>query len=375
MGRLVAAVALMGALLSCALPHQAWAQASGFGDGLGESLSDLSDALYRQSLEFFRSSAKYGNDKDAIPPVVVEFSPTRLNSVDMMEEDLAVMARIIEKALDGELGAEEAPVKSGIRMWLTGGGRSVRAMYVEGVGPLFMIKVNFPLLAPPKVEEKKAEDADGSEWEKTWRELKGVPEEETWTIPAGRESAYNEEQVRTLKRALLSALKHAAHMRQLRPEDFVAVSVFGSSSFTLTKTSSSRSKSSGSTSSSARKSRSATQDKGPADADSDSPAKPSAVVDVQLAAPAAGQAELAPGATESRAGRTTAKASSASKSRRDSGQGSVLTLRAKKADVDLFAKGDLTFDAFEDRVTANAYPGSGYGITSVNSWMIGPSRR
>ena len=47
-------------------------------------------------------------------------------------------------------------VSLGVPMLLTGSGRSVRPMYLEGMGPLFMIKVNFPLMPPAKAEEKTA---------------------------------------------------------------------------------------------------------------------------------------------------------------------------------------------------------------------------
>ena len=53
---------------------------------------------------------------------------------------------------------------------------------------------------------------------------------------------------------------------------------------------------------------------------------------------------------------------------RASPQGTVLTLRAKKSDVDAFATGKLDFDAFQRKVEQNSYAGSGYGITSINSW-------
>ena len=44
-------------------------------------------------------------------------------------------------------------------------------------------------------------------------------------------------------------------------------------------------------------------------------------------------------------------------------------MRVKKADVDAFAKGDINYDAFEKKVELNTYLGSGYGVTSLNSWI------
>ena len=53
---------------------------------------------------------------------------------------------------------------------------------------------------------------------------------------------------------------------------------------------------------------------------------------------------------------------------RASTQGTVLALRVKKADVDAFATGKLDLEALEKKVGQHSYPGSGYGITSINSW-------
>ena len=55
--------------------------------------------------------------------------------------------------------------------------------------------------------------------------------------------------------------------------------------------------------------------------------------------------------------------------------GTVLTLRVKKADIDSFARGDINYDAFEKKVDINTYLGSGYGITSLNSWIQGTIRQ
>lgn len=54
---------------------------------------------------------------------------------------------------------------------------------------------------------------------------------------------------------------------------------------------------------------------------------------------------------------------------REAGQGTVLTIRAKKSDVDALAKGELDLEAFKSRVMINTYTGHGQDITSVNSWI------
>ena len=45
------------------------------------------------------------------------------------------------------------------------------------------------------------------------------------------------------------------------------------------------------------------------------------------------------------------------------------TMRVKKADIAAFAQGKASPEEFEKRVMIAVYPGTGYGIISVNSWI------
>jgi hypothetical protein len=341
-----------------------------------------------------------GNARDAVPPVVVQFSPAAENTVDAMEEDLAVMTRIIAKALQGELGEEPATTKMGIRMLVTGDGRSVRAMYLEGFGALFMIKVNFPLLPPPKVEAKRSESTANSEWEKAKLELQGIvsPNEDgSDSVSGGPGSDYNEDQVATLKKTLLMSLKNASNIRHLKSDDTVVVSVFGSPNggpgvpaglggferagrfgggagggfgggggggYAIAG-------SPGLSPPTVKKGRrSSTPPATPPvlgdlpDAESDQPApeKPAGLVTSYQD----GRVVVA----EAKTGRivSTTRVGMPKDSAR---RGTVLALRVKKSDVDAFAKGNLSYEEFQQRVAMNAYKGSGHGITSLNSWIDG----
>ena len=344
-----------------------------------------------------------GNAKDTTPPVVVQFSPADEKTVDAMEEDLAVMTRIIAKGLQGELGDEPATMKMGIRMLVTGDGRSVRAMYVEGLGALFMVKVNFPLLPPPKVEAKQSEPAANTEWEKAKLELQGVvsPNEDSPdSASAGSGSDYNEDQVATLKKTLLMSLKNASNIRHLKADDMVAVSVFGNQNGGLGVAGGIGSfgrgggfgggaggglggggggggyggsggyaiaGSQGISPPPAKKGRRSSTppvlgDLPDAESDQPAPGRPARVVTsdqdggVLVAEAKTGRVVSV---TLAGAGKDSAR------------RGTVLTLRVKKSDVDAFAKGNLSYEEFQQRATVNAYVGSGHGITSLNSWIDG----
>src|SRR5258706_9413271 len=111
-----------------------------------------------------------------VPPLVMRFSGGHDDANPTMEEDLNIMTRLIENTLERGLGDDSPDVKMGIRMYYSDGGRSVRPLYLEGFGALFMIKVGFPVFAPPVAEAKTQPPATDSEWEKAKHDLSTGPE-------------------------------------------------------------------------------------------------------------------------------------------------------------------------------------------------------
>src|SRR6478672_6958968 len=110
---------------------------------------------------------------DSIPPLVIQFSSTNQTLVQDWEEDLTVMTRLLEESLQRAADEDLSDFKTamGIQLTMTTA-RSVRPLYLEGFGALFMVKVNFPVVPPSKVEEEKRERTE-SEWEKVRQELYG----------------------------------------------------------------------------------------------------------------------------------------------------------------------------------------------------------
>lgn len=257
----------------------------------------------------YRSTAS----SDTIPPLVIQFSSTNPAVVQEWEEDLSVMTHIIEEGLQRAADEDLADIKMGIRMMVTGN-RSVRPLYLEGFGALFMIKVNFPVVPPSRTDEEKAQRTE-SEWDKAKQEVYSR-RQASWmagNVESGAD--YDENQVDTLKKELIESLKNASNFRNLKPDEYVSITVFGSpNSGAKVKGTSRRKKS----------------DAGEVLAK-----------------------EMKDALTKQRAARP----------------GTVLTLRVKKSDADAFAKGKVDLTAFEQKVGANSYLGNGYGIPSLNSWI------
>src|SRR5207249_6025273 len=174
-------------------------------------------------------ATKTGNYQNSVPPLIVQFSKTDQNHIGLLEDDLSVMSVLMDRALERALGEDSPDYKMGIPMTLSSGSRSVRAMYIEGLGALFMVKVNFPVMPPPAMEEKKIEPAQNSDWDKARNEIYGQ-DEQSWTgdMPPSSGGEYNSAQVEGLKKELLQSLKNASNIQDLKPEEFITITVFGS---------------------------------------------------------------------------------------------------------------------------------------------------
>jgi hypothetical protein len=360
----------------------------GLSGGGGAGLGGLSSAY-----SYFST----GSSDGAIPPLILRFSEVDPSANAAMEEDLNVMTRLIEKSLQRKVAAEAPDVKMGIEMLFSSASRSVRALYVEGFGACWMIKVNFPVFAAATTEPKPAQPSADSEWDRAKRELYGGQGEDKFLAqPAPK---FEPEQVEALKKVLLQGLKNAAHIRNLKSSEFIAISVFGQPQVA------------GRTKVNARWSALAAPDT----------AKMEAQVEERLKAAQAQLDALQQRLTEThpaskaqqqkldqfsdqlqkkqREIEETIKREMEQVQRKqedikreveqahhnleqakssmsglimgttsDAAPGTVLTIRATKADVDAFAKGKLDFEAFQKKAEVHAYPGNGYGLTSLNSW-------
>ncbi len=166
----------------------------------------------------------FGLERGASRPLVVRSTQKELD-VAAVVEDMSVMSGIFEKALQDKLGQDFASSRliiGGGSVWALSGFRGIQGIYLEGHGLLFMMRVKFPLLPPPEVEAPKVEEGADAVWEQTKREVLG-----TGKALAKERESYDAKKVADVERILLEALKHASNIRNLDPEESIAVVVLG----------------------------------------------------------------------------------------------------------------------------------------------------
>ena len=257
---------------------------------------------------FFRRSTKPGRTL-IVPGKEIEASASRA-----LEEDLNVMARILEKAIERK-SEDDGPKAMGIDVFSSSSSSGVRNLYLDGYGAVFILNIRFPLTPPPdKAEQSKTNEPASSEWADAWDDVYGSRGE--WGVDFGKglpkdfgspksfgssTEEYDADKVENLNVSVLEALRNATNIRNLKSDEKVTVVVTSSAGS----------------------------------------------VDVKKKRVTA----------ENRSARGGGSAVEVRESERraDGSARSALTIHAKKSDIDSFAKGKLTLDEFRKKATVALY--------------------
>lgn len=162
-----------------------------------------------------------------------------------MEEDLAIMSRILGKVVDGAIGGSDGPQRRamGIPIFRNLGPGSPRNIYIEGHGVVFLLDINMPLKPTPSSGDSKANaPARQSEWESARKELFGgdsqnadvltgrhkSPGTPNWFgLGADGAARYDAGKAEKLRADLVEAVKHASNIRGLKPGEAVTLVIRG----------------------------------------------------------------------------------------------------------------------------------------------------
>jgi hypothetical protein len=158
-------------------------------------------------------------------PLVVRTGQNDGKAVAQLQEDLAVMSRLLDKATaEFKDDHEEA---AGIPIVALAGGRSVRAMYLEEYGAVFTMTVNIPLRAELKVpdQEARVENVANEEWNEARNEIFG--DRRQTRVEKNPRREIDPHQFEEFRDALIDTLRNASNIRNLRSDDWITLVVRG----------------------------------------------------------------------------------------------------------------------------------------------------
>jgi len=187
-----------------------------------------------------KSSFTKQQPSDAGAVLVIPSVEMKAEELSAIMEDLNVMSRILDKKLGWLIpAAEQLGEVYFHRMLSRNDKRVTEAIYLGGFGAMFLTSVNFPLSPPPELKEEKKDEEDvDSVWSQTKREIYSPEDARGYTqwTDIGKirrrqqvqVPEYDAEKAEELKRTLTKTLKHAANIRVLKGDEWVTIVVKGS---------------------------------------------------------------------------------------------------------------------------------------------------
>ena len=169
--------------------------------------------------------------------LVIPSAEITTEEIAMINEDMSIMSRILEKNLQQahiNVGSMFIPSSDpwNFNVVFGRGKQATQGMYLQGYGALFLMKVDFPLSPGPQVEEEKqTQQKNEEDVDPVWTEMKNeIFESETSKRHKDErpKKEYDAEKVENLKTILTKALKHATNIRNLKPEEWVILTITGS---------------------------------------------------------------------------------------------------------------------------------------------------
>jgi hypothetical protein len=168
--------------------------------------------------------------------LLVLTSPPQGEDLANVTLDLNIMSRILDNklgraqpAIYGRYERSLAELDTLLRRSLRAGATQTQAMYVQGYAAIFFIDVDFPL-SPPQAQAEKVKEGADRVWEQTKWEVtasnKDLPLEYMRQQDAAARQ-YDKDVVEQLKTNLVKTLKHAANIRNLKPDEWVILVVVG----------------------------------------------------------------------------------------------------------------------------------------------------
>jgi hypothetical protein len=199
-------------------------------EGTDAKYQDLYGGTYGPARGRARRSTGY---QPAIGPVgsrkvlVVPAEEVKPEELAAITEDMQVMSYILDERFKETRRIQGVFIDFGD--FFGRDNRQTEATYIQGYGVLFAMEVNFSFSPPPKPQAQETEQ-QGEQGDSTWQRARQQvfsPTEGKGAEGPGSPEEYNSQMVEELKRDLITTLKHAANIRGLQPDEWVILTVVG----------------------------------------------------------------------------------------------------------------------------------------------------
>jgi hypothetical protein len=147
-------------------------------------------------------------------------------SVAELTEDLAVMCRIFDKSLAptrASTGFANGNRGDVFRYSFGQQAQGTQGLYLDGYGALFFVPVDYPLVPtePQEPSEAKAKESADTVWSATVKEMSGQPGEDQQAARSAQ--TYDPRKVENVKKAAIKTLAHTSNIRMRRPQDVITL--------------------------------------------------------------------------------------------------------------------------------------------------------
>jgi hypothetical protein len=180
-----------------------------------------------------RSTGDRSRTRTAVGPVagrkvlVVPDEQVKPEELAAITEDMQIMSHILDERFKETRRVQGVFTDFGD--FFGRDNRQTEAIYIQGYGVLFSMEVNFTFSPPPEPQPQQAAEPNeqvDSTWEKAKQQVFS-PGETRGGRGSGSTQESDSQMVEELKRDLVTTLKHAANIRGVQPNEWIILTVIG----------------------------------------------------------------------------------------------------------------------------------------------------
>jgi len=195
--------------------------------------SDMLNQNYAPQLQ--RLAPRYGRTTgrtDRGKVLVIPTTEVKPEEFEATRSDMQVMLYILEKELQKPRLIQGVFFDFGD--FFDRDGRTLQAIYIQDYGAFFFTEVDFPLVFPPEAQEPRVETTKEQVdpiWQRAQQEVFSSRDPTAGSAFPGRQEG-GRETLEELKEDLTRLLRHASNIRNLKADEWVILTVIGAGGWT-----------------------------------------------------------------------------------------------------------------------------------------------